>query len=361
MILKMSPRPAIFGVHGLELSEQEKDLFDRMQPLGFILFKRNCKSPEQVKKLVKSLKESVFHDCVPILIDQEGGSVQRLFPPHWRNYPAAAVYGDIAQDDMELAQKLVDMHYTLLAQELNELGITVNCAPVLDISFPGSHRVIGERAFSDQVETATLLGGIAFEALCKNGIMPVIKHLPGHGRAKKDSHKDLPIIEASLEDLIDTDFDIFRQVVQNTQPLSAWGMTGHLMFPSIDPHEPVTTSVKVIQEIIRGHIGFKGILISDCLTMEALKGTYQTRAIKALEAGCDLVLHCNGHLEEMIEICSSLRPMSTALYQRILLEFTILTKNKEKTVQHPDLLWREFQDIIEPYWYDQLDTCNKII
>ncbi|MEC7971267.1 MAG: beta-N-acetylhexosaminidase [Pseudomonadota bacterium] len=309
--------PIIFGCSGTIVTKKEKFFFEEFQPLGFILFQRNCKTKEQVIRLINDLRETVGNE-VPILIDQEGGRVQRLGPPLWNIYPPAEVFGRIYKREKEKAIELIKINSQLIASELVELGINVNCSPVIDLREKYGHSVIGDRALSDDPETVILLGKTIIEGLESAGISAVIKHIPGHGRAEVDSHESLPKIDKGETDLLSRDF---RPFVQLNNAVAA--MTGHLLFPRIDPIYPVTFSKKIVKDVIRNLIGFKGVLISDDLSMNALTGAIDYRLNKALEAGCDIALHCNGDLEEMELIAKACPSMSNPVRERI----EILLKN----------------------------------
>ncbi len=314
------PKAVIFGCVGTELLPEEQAFFERCQPLGFILFARNCKSPDQVRKLVQALKDTVSHSDVPILIDQEGGRVVRLTPPNWRAVPPASVFGQLAQEQSDAAIEAVYNNAVLIGNELQDLGINVDCAPCVDLLIPGSDPIIGDRAFTDHPETVAELSLAVIEGLQNRNIIPVIKHLPGHGRAPVDSHKELPIVTTSKQELIDNDFLAFQLLCESIREQSLpqpWGMTAHVVYQDLDNTETATHSSYMIEDIIRGHIGFEGFLISDCLTMEALEGSFSVRAQKALKAGCDAVLHCNGHLDEMIEVAGATPPLTKAAWGRL--------------------------------------------
>jgi beta-N-acetylhexosaminidase len=288
----------IFGLSGTEISEEERSFFTRTLPLGFILFARNIDNPTQVKKLVSDLKSIVGWEC-PILIDQEGGRVARLKPPHWRNSPAMSGFAKIAEKDTEKAEEGVYLNYRLIGQELHELGINVDCAPVCDILFDGAHDIVGDRSFGRDVDIISRLSRRTADGLIDSGVLPIIKHIPGHGRAKSDSHKELPVVNSSLDELLENDFQVFKNL--NDMP---WAMTAHILYTAIDDQKPATLSKRVIA-IIRNNIGFNGVLISDDLSMEALKGSFASRTRDSIAAGCDVVLHCNGKMEEMREIAES--------------------------------------------------------
>ena len=306
------PRAVIFGVSGPDLSDGERRFFADADPLGFILFSRNCVSPDQVRALVSDLRQAVGRAGAPVLIDQEGGRVARLGPPHWRAAPAAARFAEIAGADPSRAAEAARLNARLLAAELADLGIDVDCAPVLDIPQPGAHRIIGDRAFGDTPEQAARLGGATCEGLLAGGVLPVIKHLPGHGRATADSHFDLPVVDAAGEALERVDFAPFRAL--NAMP---WAMTAHVVYTALDPSAPATTSSVVIERVIRGTIGFDGVLISDDLCMKALDGPPGRRAEAALAAGCDIALHCNGVLAEMEAVAAACPPLTPAARARL--------------------------------------------
>lgn len=291
---------AILGCSGLSLTTQEKHFFEDVQPWGFILFGRNIDTPEQVAKLVRELKSCVNHEDVPILIDQEGGRVRRLRPPHWPAYPAGEQFGFAYAQNNEKGLRFAWLQSRLMALDLLKLGINVDCLPVLDVPIPGSHDVIGDRAYGHEPEIVSQIGLAASNGLLAGGVLPVIKHIPGHGRAMVDSHKDLPIVSTALEELEQIDFKPFKKL--NNMPLA---MTAHVVYSAIDPKNPATTSKKVIEEVIRGKIGFDGLLMCDDLSMQALNGTFEERTTASFKAGCDVVLHCNGNMEEMSAVASA--------------------------------------------------------
>ncbi len=306
------PSAAIFGCAGLELTSEEQAFFKEVDPLGFILFQRNCDNPPQVKALVEALRASVGRDDAPVLIDQEGGRVARLKPPHWRRAPAAARFIDIARKDKELAAEATYLNAALLAQELRELGITVDCAPVLDLPQPGADPIIGDRIAGDTPELSALLGDAACQGFLSGGVLPVIKHIPGHGRAMVDSHKALPVVDATKKELEEFDFEPFRALAS-----APWAMTAHVVFTAYDKDNPATSSSDMIKDIIRGSIGFDGVLISDDLSMKALKGSFEEKARSILAAGCDLVLHCNGDMTEMVDTAEGLSPLTPQAHERV--------------------------------------------
>jgi beta-N-acetylhexosaminidase len=306
------PRALLFGCAGLTLSEEERAFFRAADPLGFILFSRNCGAPDQIRALVAGLRDAVNRADAPILIDQEGGRVQRLRPPHWREAPPSAAFGRLAACDLAAARQASYFNAWLIGSELAALGVSVDCAPVLDLAFPGAHEVIGERAFDAAPEIVAELGRAACEGLLAAGILPVVKHIPGHGRALADSHHHLPVVEATRRELEETDFLAFRRL--SDMP---WAMTAHIVYRAIDPVQPITLSKTGVDQIIRGWIGFDGVLVSDDLSMAALDGALGERAARALAAGCDLALHCNGRLDEMREVAAAVSPLSSAAIDRL--------------------------------------------
>ncbi len=290
----------ILSLEGPFLSEKEKGLFHESKPLGYILFQRNCVSPDQVKSLTAELKQISGPDC-PILIDQEGGRVQRLKPPQWPKYSPAQFFGDLYEQNPKEALSALEQEMRTLCQDLTNVGVTVNCAPVLDISFEGAHDVIGDRSFSKDLETVTALAGKLCKTFLENGITPVIKHMPGHGRAVVDSHKDLPRITTSKTELQVSDFKPFQALSECFKPEELWGMPGHVLLEDIDPDLPASLSPHIINAVIREEIGFKGFLVTDDIEMGALKrfGDVIRRAEMALEAGCDAALFCSGVYKDM--------------------------------------------------------------
>ena len=310
--LPNQPKAVIFGCSGPALTGEERRFFAETLPVGFILFERNCQDPRQVIGLVAELKEITGRAGTPILIDQEGGRVQRLKPPHWRNAPPASVFGALAAKDMALAQEAARLNARLIAAELSDLGITVDCAPVLDVPGPKAHSIIGERAYGGDPETVTALALAAAEGFLSGGVLPVVKHIPGHGRCTADSHQELPVVDADVADLEAVDFKPFQALGH-----MPWAMTAHVVYRALDAENPATTSAEVISKTIRGAIGFEGVLISDDIGMKALQGTFQERAAAVLAAGCDLVLHCSGDLEEMKAVAQGTGELSDEAAARL--------------------------------------------
>jgi len=306
------PKAAIFGLAGLAVNDEERRFFADVDPLGFILFARNCETPEQICALTADLRAIVGRDDAPVLIDQEGGRVARLRPPHWREAPPAAVFGKLAANDADSAYEAVRLNARLIGAELAALGIDVDCAPVLDIPAAGSHEIVGDRAFAEAPALVAKLGRAAIEGFLSAGVIPVIKHIPGHGRARVDSHHELPVVDADLEALRAVDFAPFAALAD-----APWAMTAHVVYEAIDPDHPATTSKIAITDIIRGEIGFDGVLVSDDLSMKALSGSLGDRAAAALAAGCDIALHCNGEMDEMRAVAEGTSPLTAAALDRI--------------------------------------------
>ncbi len=306
------PNAVIYGCSGTALSADEKRFFADARPAGFILFERNCQNPDQVRGLVQDLRDCIGQAEAPVLIDQEGGRVQRLKPPYWRDTPAAAVFKALALLDHGLAIEAARLNAQLIAAELLDVGITVNCAPVLDVPAPESHEIIGDRAFGDDPTTVAALGLATAEGLLSLGVLPVIKHIPGHGRAKADSHHDLPVVDNGVEDLDSVDFPPFRALRH-----MPWALTAHVVYAALDKATPATTSATVIGDVIRGTIGFDGVLVSDDLSMKALAGPMGERAAAALGAGCDLVLHCCGDMAEMKGVAQGVAPLTGGAAARL--------------------------------------------
>jgi beta-N-acetylhexosaminidase len=284
-------RAFVTGCLGLALTPEERGFIAAYQPWGLILFKRNVESREQLSALTRAFRELVGREDAPVLIDQEGGRVQRLGPPHWPAYPAAARFE--AELDPALAEEAVRLTMRLIAHDLREIGVTVDCAPVLDVADEATHAVVGSRAYGRDPARVTALGRAAMEGLLAGGVAPVIKHAPGHGRARADSHLEVPVVGASLKELAERDFAPFRALRH-----APAGMTAHCLYSAIDPTRPGTISPKVIGEIVRGEIGFDGLLFTDDLSMKALGGSFDERTRAAFAAGVDIALHCNGDLAE---------------------------------------------------------------
>jgi beta-N-acetylhexosaminidase len=306
-----TPAAVVFGCAGLSLTDDEKRFFAAADPYGFILFARNIETPEQVRRLIGELRATVGR-YAPVLIDQEGGRVQRLGPPFWRSRPPMAQFGALAARDLPLARRAAQLNAQLIAEELGDLGIDVDCAPVLDVPVAGADAIIGDRAFGEEPMMAADLGRAVIEGLLDGGVMPVVKHIPGHGRATLDSHKALPRVDADRATLQRTDFLPFRALRD-----APWAMTAHVVYSAYDDRRPATLSRVVIEEVVRGFIGCEGVLLTDDLSMKALSGGFAERAQLALAAGCDLVLHCNGVMEEMRQVADGVRPLDETAEWRL--------------------------------------------
>ena len=292
----MSGRGAyIFGCDGPRLGRAERDFFREADPFGFILFGRNVEDPEQLRWLTTELREAVGWEA-PVFIDQEGGRVARLGPPHWRDWLPAL---EQVKQNRRHAARAMYLRYRIIADELKRSGIDGNMAPVVDIARPETHEVLRNRCYGDDVLAVAEIAGAAAEGLIDGGVLPVVKHIPGHGRAAADSHLELPRVTAKAKALRVSDFLAFEAVAG--LPLA---MTAHVVYEAIDPDQPATTSAEVIH-LIRETIGFGGLLMTDDIGMQALSGTLAARAEAALAAGCDLVLHCNGTLDEREAVASA--------------------------------------------------------
>ena len=290
----MSTRAFITGLSGLKLGADERAFLRAERPWGFILFKRNIETPAQVTALVAELRETIGEPDAPVLIDQEGGRVARLGPPHWPVYPPGVVFGTLYDIDRVLGLSAARLSARLIAADLADLGITVDCLPLADVPVPGADAVIGNRAYGTAPGKVAAIARAVTEGLEQGGILPVLKHIPGHGRATADTHIRLPEVDTSQAELERTDFAAFRPLAD--LPMA---MTAHVVFSALDPTQPATTSATIIEQVIRGVIGFQGLLMSDDVSMNALAGSIAQRTRAIVTAGCDMVLHCNGKLDEM--------------------------------------------------------------
>ena len=285
-----TPRAVILGCSGTALTPEEAAFFRDLRPWGFILFKRNIGAPDEVRALTAALRETVGRADAPILIDQEGGRVQRMGPPHWPKYPPGRRFGALDGAAAAVAR----LGARLMAHDLASVGINVDCAPMLDVPVEGSDDIVGDRAYGTTPEAVIEIGRAVAEGLMAGGVLPVIKHMPGHGRATCDSHLGLPVVEATHASLAASDFRPFKALAD--MPLA---MSAHVVFTALDPERPATLSETVTREIVRGEIGFDGLLMTDDLSMHALRGPFRARAEGAYAAGLDMVLHCNGRMDEM--------------------------------------------------------------
>jgi beta-N-acetylhexosaminidase len=300
----MAARAFITGLAGLSITASERSFLRDTQPWGLIIFKRNVSAPDQLSELTQS-----FRDCVgwqaPVFVDQEGGRVQRLGPPHWPVYPPGARYGEIYDRDPASGIAAARLAGHLMATDLRPVGIDADCLPLGDVPLPGSDHVIGDRAYGSEAGKVAALAKAIAKGLQAGGVLPVLKHLPGHGRATADSHHKLPVVDTDRRTLEETDFAAFRALA--SLPI---GMTAHVVFSAFDPVAPSTASVTMVRQVIRGFIGFRGLLMTDDISMNALSGTIAERSRAALTAGCDLVLHCNGHMREMEAVAAETPELS---------------------------------------------------
>ena len=316
------PLAVILGCGSVTLTDEEQKLFKETNPFGLILFARNCANSDQIKALIGQFRDVIGKKNAPVFIDQEGGRVTRLGPPYWRHPPPAHNFVKLAKaKGDEVAIKATRLNSLLIAKDLKTMGISVNCAPVLDIQVNKADPIVGDRALGGDIGRIEKLSAALCAGLLSGSVLPVIKHIPGHGRASVDSHKALPTVDTSIEQLMETDFEPFRRM--NKMPLA---MTAHVIFSKIDEHYPATVSPKVIEEVIRGYIAFDGLLISDDLSMQALSGAFKERAKAALGAGCDVVLHCNGKMDEMVSVVAGAQPMTDTACRRWLTAVDLLPK-----------------------------------
>ncbi|MCW0236421.1 MAG: beta-N-acetylhexosaminidase [Ferrovibrio sp.] len=304
--------PVVVGCAGPQLTAEERVLFGVRKPLGLILFARNIVDPAQVKALVADFRAIVGNVYAPVLIDQEGGRVARLKPPHWPAFPRGAVFGQMYTRDPAVAEEAAYLNYRWIGAELAALGIDVDCAPVADLPVEGAHDVIGDRAYGRDADTVSLIAEAVMRGLADAGVMPVVKHIPGHGRSHTDSHLDLPVVDTPAE-LLEAS-DLLPFVALRHAP---WAMTAHIVYTAYDAVLPATLSSNVIRRVIRERIGFDGVLISDDLTMKALKGSPAVTGVASLHAGCDLVLHCSGDLPEMQALLAALPAMTGEAARRV--------------------------------------------
>jgi beta-N-acetylhexosaminidase len=307
----MSSRAFITGVSGLELDAAEREFIRSERPWGFILFKRNIDTPAQVTRLVRELRDLISDSDAPVLIDQEGGRVQRLGPPNWPVYPPGAVFGALYEIDSALGLTAARLSARLIADDLTAVGVSVDCLPLADVPVAGADAVIGNRAYGTEPAKVAAIARAVTQGLEQGGILPVLKHIPGHGRATADTHFGLPEIATPKTELERTDFAAF-------QPLAdlPMAMTAHVVFSALDPAHPATTSATIIRQVIRGVIGFQGLLMSDDVSMNALSGSIAERTQAIFAAGCDMVLHCNGKLDEMREVAANTPELSGQALER---------------------------------------------
>ena len=307
----MTSRAFITGISGTELSTVEREFIGAARPWGFILFKRNVENPSQVAILIHQLRDALGQPEAPVLIDQEGGRVQRYGPPHWPTYPAGAVFGSLYDLDPALGLTAARLSARLIADDLSRTGVTVDCLPLADVPVPGADAVIGNRAYGTNPLKVAAIARAVTDGLEQGGILPVLKHIPGHGRATADTHFRLPVVDIPRDALEASDFAAFRPLAD--LPMA---MTAHIVFSTIDPAHPATTSATMIEQVIRGSIGFQGLLMSDDVSMNALAGSIAERTRAIFSAGCDIALHCNGKLEEMRDVANHSPELSGEPLQR---------------------------------------------
>lgn len=307
----MSTRAFITGVSGTELTAAEREFIRSQRPWGFILFKRNVATPAQVAALVAELRVVAGAPDAPVLIDQEGGRVQRLGPPHWPVYPPGAIFSTLYDADSALGLTAARLSARLIAADLADLGITVDCLPLADVPVPGADGVIGNRAYGTSPSKVAAIARAVTEGLEQGGVLPVLKHIPGHGRATADTHFKLPTVDTPRDELDRTDFAAFKPLAD--LPMA---MTAHVVFSAVDPAQPATTSATMIAQVIRGVIGFQGLLMSDDVSMNALSGNLAERTRAIFAAGCDIALHCNGNIEEMREVAGQTPELSDRALER---------------------------------------------
>jgi beta-N-acetylhexosaminidase len=303
-------RAFITGVAGSALTTEERLFLREAEPWGLIVFVRNIAGPDPLRRLIGEFRSAVGRDA-PVLIDQEGGRVQRLGPPQWPSYPPGAAYGALYDKDRQTGLAAARLGARLIASDLAPLGIDVDCLPLADVPVPGSDAVIGDRAYGTEPGKVAAIAGAIAEGLADGGVLPVLKHIPGHGRATADSHKRLPVVTTDRATLDTTDFAAFR-------PLAALplGMTAHVVFSAIDPVAPATLSAAIVEGVIRDSIGFRGLLMSDDISMHALSGSLSERSAAAIAAGCDMVLHCNGEPAEMRAVAAAVPALAGAAARR---------------------------------------------
>jgi beta-N-acetylhexosaminidase len=295
---------AIYGPEGLELTRDERRFFKDADPAGFILFRRNCETPDQLQRLTDSLRDLTGRADLPILIDQEGGRIARMRPPVWPAFPAAERFANLYQAAPSSAIEAVRSNARALALMLRSCGINVDALPLLDVRQEGATDIIGDRALGNEPMQVAALGRAVLDGLGSAGVVGIIKHMPGHGRALVDSHKELPVVTATADEL-ETDLEPFERLAS-----APMGMTAHVVYTAWDPDRPASLSPVVIGEIIRGRIGFDGFLMSDDIGMEALAGDFGSRAAGVVAAGCDAALHCSGKMEEMVAVADAAPPLS---------------------------------------------------
>ncbi|MEL6947805.1 MAG: beta-N-acetylhexosaminidase [Pseudomonadota bacterium] len=337
--MSSAPKAFITGVSGLALTDDEKAFLRTHRPWGLIVFARNVESPRQLSLLTAEFRDCVDSENAPVFVDQEGGRVQRLRAPHWGDFPAALTVSKLEGVEPGLGQKAARMMGEIIAGELRGSGITVNCAPVLDVPIEGASNVIGDRAWGGDVDRISAMAGAFVDGQTAGGVAGVMKHIPGHGRAMVDSHKELPVVTAPREQIIETDMAPFRNFL--SIPMA---MTAHVVYTALDPKNPATTSKTVIEDIIRGELGYEGLIMTDDLSMGALSGDFADRAKASFAAGCDVVLHCNGVMEEMVAVANAChtvtRELQTTDAKLAELSGVVATDLPQKRLAFADLMAR---------------------
>jgi beta-N-acetylhexosaminidase len=333
----------IVGCATTAFTDEEIAMMKEHKPWGLILFARNIGTADEIRALTTHFRQIVGRDNAPVFIDQEGGRVQRIKAPITQNYPSGAVLGEIYKKDKDEGMRVAHMMSKLHAADLLPLGINADCLPVLDVPIEGAHDVIGNRAYGHTPQAVADMGLAAAKGLLEGGVLPVIKHIPGHGRALVDSHKDLPVVDTSIADLSAHDFEPFKQL--KDMPMA---MTAHVIYTALDAKAPATTSKHVIDTIIRGEIGFDGLLMTDDLSMHALSGDFCDRAQASFAAGCDVVLHCNGAMHEMLPVYEVAPTLSGRSLERANAA-TDLLKASQKAAEETVVLREEFNALVSAY------------
>ena len=307
----MSTKAFITGIAGPTLEAAERAFIASERPWGFILFKRNIDTPSQVAALIGQLRAAVGEPDAPVLIDQEGGRVQRFGPPHWPVYPPGAAFGQLYDRDPQAGLRAAWLSARLIADDLTKTGVSVDCLPLADVPVAGADAVIGNRAYGTEPAKVAAIARAVTEGLAQGGILPVLKHIPGHGRATADTHFRLPVVDTPKNELENSDFAAFRPLAD--LPMA---MTAHVVFTAYDSAHPATTSATMIEQVIRGWIGFQGLLMSDDVSMNALTGSLAERTRAIFAAGCDVALHCNGRMDEMQDVAGETPGLSGKSLER---------------------------------------------
>jgi beta-N-acetylhexosaminidase len=334
-------RAFITGVSGTTLTDEERGFLRDVQPWGFIVFKRNIAGAEPLRRLIDDFRTIVGREA-PVLVDQEGGRVQRLGPPDWPSYPPGAAYGALFDRNRDKGLAAARLGARLIAADLAALGIDVDCLPLADVPVPGADRVVGDRAYGTEPVKVAAIAGALTKGLVDGGVLPVLKHIPGHGRANADSHHNLPVVETDRETLNRTDFAAFR-------PLKAlpMAMTAHVVFSALDPLAPATISARIVRDVIRDSIGFAGLLMSDDISMQALSGSVGERSKAAIAAGCDMILHCNGKMPEMREAAAAVPVLAGEALRRA--DAALAVKQPAKPIDIAASR-AEFADLMSGVW-----------